>query len=305
MLTPPAIAPGDGISIVAPASPPERRALDDGVRYLVSLGYKPKLYRDVCDHAGYLAGNDEERIAELHEAFADPDTKMVLAARGGYGVGRLLDRIDFAALHGRPKIVCGYSDITALHSAILRKAGVFTFHGPNLVGGLGSDSPDTKFERDAAWRLFTGEAGADALLVPRGDSQTLSGGTAVGTLVGGNLALLLSIYGTPYSQEFGGGVLVLEDTRESLYRLDRLLTQLRLAGVLDQIAGAVLGYFTGAGEGLDALLDEFFAPLDVPVLKSAAVGHEHPNYPLPLGARVSLDADAGELRLAEPVVAKR
>lgn len=307
---PPALRPGDAISIVAPASPPKREAFEAGIQGLAAAGYRPKTYRDFCRGDttigdGYLAGTDQQRIEELEAAFSDPETTMVLAVRGGYGCGRILDRVDFGLLAERPKIVCGYSDLTALHAAIGRRAGSVAFHGPNLVDGLGDRTGATDSERDAAWRLFSGEAGVGDLLAKRADQrEPITGGVAEGRLVGGNLAVLVSLLGTPDEPDFDDAILLLEDTGEVAYRIDRLLTQLRQAGVLGRLAGVVLGYFSDTDSPAETVLRDELRALGVPVLDGLPVGHEHPNLPLPLGVRVGLDADRGVLTLREPVVAE-
>ena len=201
LAAPPPLRPGDGVSIVAPASSPQREAFDAALTGLEAAGFRPKTYRDVCRPHGYLAGTDAERADELNQAFADPDTTMVLAARGGYGVGRILDRVDFGLLKEHPKIVCGYSDITALHTAIQRHAELISFHGPNLLAGLGDPSDETASEREAAFAMFSG-TDTNNLLVPRNGDHvsltTLAGGVTQGHLVGGNAAVLLSLLGTPF-----------------------------------------------------------------------------------------------------------
>lgn len=304
---PPALKPGDAISVVAPASSPRREACDRALEALGNAGYTPKVYRDFCQPHGYLAGADAARIEELEQAFRDPDTSAVLAVRGGYGVGRILDRVDFGLLTECPKIVCGYSDITALHTAIQRRCGMVSFHGPNLMTGLGDTSSDTDAERRATIELLSGQRGAGAdLLAGAGAPATLCGGVVSGRLVGGNLAVMMSLMGTPDEPDFAGAILLLEDTGEVPYRVDRLLNQLRMGGHLGRVAGAVLGYFSNAesrrGPSVDEVLREFFEPLGVPVVTGAPVGHEHPNLPMPLGVRVRLDADRGRLELSEPVV---
>lgn len=302
LAVPPALRPGDAISVVAPASAPRREAFDAAVARLAALGYRPKTYRDLCTPFGYLAGTDAERAGELSEAFADPETTMVLAARGGYGCGRILDRVNFDPLAARPKIVCGYSDLTALHAAIQRRAGLVSFHGPNLVGGLGGDAP-CDVERDATLAMLRGER-PEVLLA---GTRTVQGGVAEGRLVGGNLAVLTSLLGTPDEPGFDGAILAIEDTGEAPYRVDRLLTQLRASGRLGRIAGVVLGYFSdadpGSGPPVESVLDELLAPLGVPVLAGCPFGHEHPNLPLPLGALARLDADAARLDPLGPLVA--
>ncbi len=308
LAVPPALKPGDGISIVAPASSPKRGKLEAALATLAGLGYRPKVYRDLCDPQRYLSGSDADRVAELEKAFRDSKTKMVLAARGGYGCGRIVDRVDFELLKQRPKIVCGYSDLTALHAAIQRRCGLVSFHGPNLVDGLGNGSQETAHELSATISLLSGKAGVGSVIAGRSQTATpLVGGLAEGPLVGGNLAVLTSLLGTPEEPDFHDAILVLEDTHEPPYRIDRLLTQLRQSGRLGHLTGIALGYFSDTGEedpgALHEVFRDLFVPLGIPVLEGLPVGHLHPNYPLPLGARVRLDAEAGTIKLAEPVVA--
>jgi muramoyltetrapeptide carboxypeptidase len=303
---PPALKPGDAISIVAPASSPKRDRFEAAMANLAAIGYRPKTYRDFCTPHGYLSGTDEERIAELEAALRDPETTMVLAVRGGYGCGRIVDRVDFSLLTTWPKIVCGYSDLTALHAAIQRRCGLVSFHGPNLVAGLGAGEEESAVETDAAMAMFSGRNEFDLLAPFRYNTRTQHAGAAQGHLVGGNLAVLLSLLGTSDEPDFDGAILVIEDTGEAPYRVDRLLTQLRTSGQLAKIAGAVLGYFSDYDKDdrptADEVLEEFFGPLGVPVIAGAPFGHEHPNLPLPMGATVRLDADAPSLELLQPVV---
>jgi muramoyltetrapeptide carboxypeptidase len=303
---PPALKPGDAISIVAPASSPKRERFEAAMANLTSMGYRPKTYRDFCTPHGYLSGTDEERIAELEAAFRDPETTMVLAVRGGYGCGRIVDRVNFSLLTARPKIVCGYSDLTALHAAIQRRCGLVSFHGPNLVAGLGAGEEENAAETAASFAMFRGVSVSELTAPFNSGLKALHPGVALGQLIGGNLAVLMGLLGTPDEPEFDGAILMIEDTGEAPYRVDRLLTQLRTSGRLGKIRGAVLGYFSDYDKDdrptADEVLAEFFAPLGVPVIAGAPFGHEHPNLPLPMGATVRLDADAPGLELLQPVV---
>lgn len=303
---PPALQPGDAISIVAPASSPKRDRFEAAMANLTARGYRPKVYRDFCTPHGFLSGTDDERVAELEAAFRDPETTMVLAVRGGYGCGRIVDRVDFSLLTARPKIVCGYSDLTALHAAIQRRCGLVSFHGPNLVAGLGAGDEENAIETAASLKMFGGRNAFDLLAPFRYNTRTQHAGVAEGHLVGGNLAVLLGLLGTPDEPDFDDAILVIEDTGEAPYRVDRLLTQLRTSGRLTKIAGAVLGYFSDYDKSdrptADEVLAEHFEPLGVPVVAGAPFGHEHPNLPLPMGATVRLDADAPSLELLQPVV---
>ncbi|MEO1497144.1 MAG: LD-carboxypeptidase [Planctomycetota bacterium] len=305
---PPPLRPGDGVSLVAPASSPSAKEFQRAVETLADAGYRPKTYRDVCDAHGYLAGTDDERVADLEAAFADPETRLVLAVRGGYGVARILDRVDFGLLSANPKLVCGYSDLTALHAAVVSRCGLPAIHGPNLMAGIGDTSDAATHERRQWTRLASGELSTGGALLPAelaSTTRTVTPGAATGPLVGGNLAVLVSLLATRDQPSFDGAILLLEDTGEAPYRIDRLLTQMRVSGLLGRLAGVVLGYFTDADppSEVDRLIDEFFAPLGVPVLARFPSGHEHPNLPLPIGARVELDATERRITLRQAIVA--
>lgn len=303
---PPALKPGDAISIVAPASSPKRDRFEAAMANLAAMGYRPKTYRDFCTPHGYLSGTDDERVAELEAAFRDPETTMVLAVRGGYGCGRIVDRVDFSLLASRPKIVCGYSDLTALHAAIQRRCGLVSFHGPNLVAGLGAGEEENAAETASSFAMFRGVSVSQLTGSFQSGIKTLSPGVATGHLIGGNLAVLMGLLSTQDEPDFDRAILMIEDTGEAPYRVDRLLTQLRTSGRLGKIAGAVLGYFSDYDKddrpAADEVLAEFFGPLGVPVIAGAPFGHEHPNLPLPMGATVRLDADLPSLELLQPVV---
>lgn len=307
--SPPTLRPGDGISVVMPASAPDPEAFAKAIEHLVKQGYQVKTYRDFQgDNLGnshsYLAGNDSDRADELNSAFADNETQLVLAARGGYGVARMLDLVDFSLLANNPKTVCGYSDITAMHAAIQKKCGLVSILGPNLIDGLGSDSSEVNQERKATIELLGGlEAGSSLIGSHSADKfKPISRGKASGRLVGGNLAVLISLLGTQYEPDWNDAILFLEEISESPYRIDRMLTHLRQAGVLDQVAGIILGYFTDcqackADAELTNLLQEMFSDCGVPVLAGFPSGHEHPNYPLPMGAKVGIDTDSRKVTI--------
>ncbi|TWT87235.1 putative murein peptide carboxypeptidase [Pseudobythopirellula maris] len=315
---PPALRQGDTISLVAPASSPRPEQLAAAVAAIHAAGYRTKTYRDVCQSVDYLAGTDEERADELQQALADPETAAVFAVRGGYGVARLLDLLDYAALSEQPKIVAGYSDITALHAALMARCGWMAFHSPNAIDLAPEQGHGPSTE--SLWRLITRSA-APATLASADDwpaMRALVGGAARGPLVGGNLAVLMGLVATPYELATEGSVFFFEDTGEAPHRIDRLLAQLSLSGKLAQVAAVAVGHLSDTGEELGAdrdaenafgfppiierVLERYLAPLGVPVLVGLPVGHEAPNLALPQGAEVELDADAGRLVLVEPCV---
>jgi muramoyltetrapeptide carboxypeptidase len=258
-----------------------------------SFGWEPVVATHVLSRSGYLAGTDAERLADINRAFADDRVDAVWCIRGGYGAMRLLDQIDYAALRRRPKALIGYSDITALHAAVGTRCEIVTYHGPTARGVL------TPFSRDSFGRAMS-QSGDPCGRAASG--ETLSAGRARGRLTGGNLALLCALAGTPYAPDYDGAILVVEDVNEPVYRIDRMLTQLRLSGALACCAGLVFGAFTdlptGAPEesGGTRTLTEVLADAAqwarIPCIAGAPVGHIDDQWTLPLGATAELDADA-------------
>ena len=296
LVAPRALRTGSRIAVIAPSSPFDVPAFERGIarlreRYDVSYG------AGVLARKGFLAGDDGRRLAELHEALRDPAVEAIVAARGGHGATRLLDRIDVAEIAAQPKLLVGFSDVTALHAAWLR-AGVRAIHGP-MVAALGGGGG----ERVARWIAAVEGARPDAL---RG-LTAIAGGVAEGPLIGGNLAVLCALCGTPYAPPVDRAVLFLEDVGERPYRIDRMLTTLRHSGWLARAAGVALGAFTDAEPGTDGtsvedVLEERLGSLGIPVVRGVPAGHVDDNLELPLGARVRLDAGAGQLEFLESAV---
>ncbi|MNQ78515.1 putative murein peptide carboxypeptidase [compost metagenome] len=298
----PVLAPGGNIGIIAPAGPTQLD-VDQATRWANSRGYGIHFFPGVFQAEGYLAGSDEVRLADLHGAFADPSIDAIVCLRGGYGSPRLLDQIDFDLLSRHPKPFVGYSDITALLLAMTRHAGFMTFHGGMLASDLlANKQPLT--ER-SLFELLGGRLSEGSLFAHPEEYtlETVVPGAACGRLTGGNLSLIGATLGTPYELETHDSILFIEDVGEPLYRVDRWLTQLRLAGKFSRLRGVLVGDFdTLALATLKPLLLQTFAHLDIPVLAGWRSGHSDPNLALPLGARVSLDASRQELRLLERVV---
>jgi muramoyltetrapeptide carboxypeptidase len=247
----------------------------------------------VAERDGYLAGDDERRVADFNRAAADDAIDALWCVRGGYGAMRLLDTIDYDAWRRRPKPLIGYSDVTALHAAIGRLAGVVTFHGPTAREEMSA------FSADALARALSASGRACGFAE---DTRTLVAGRARGRLVGGNLALLAALCGTPYAPSYENGILVLEDVGEAVYRIDRMLTQLRLSGSLDRVAGIAFGYFTEIPDDsanaqcpIDRVLQETADRLGVPCIAGIPMGHCDAQWTIPLGAVAELDADARTL----------
>ncbi|HEU4721898.1 MAG TPA: LD-carboxypeptidase [Gemmatimonadaceae bacterium] len=299
MRLPPLLSAGARVALVAPAGPlrgPEE--LDNSVANARSLGWEPIPGANVLARHDYLGGTDAERLQDLNAALADDRIDAVWCVRGGYGAMRLLPHVDWASLTRRPRALIGFSDVTALHAAASTRCGLVTYHGPTARGAL------TDFSRDSLTRAVT--EGRDPC-GPAEAARTVRGGRAHGRLVGGNLALLAALAGTSYAPDYRGALLVLEDIGEPAYRIDRMLTQLRLSGVLSQIAGLVVGHFTEPAPGhelsphsLDVLVEEAADIAGVPAITGVPVGHIDDQWTIPLGATAYLDADARSLTVQLP-----
>jgi muramoyltetrapeptide carboxypeptidase len=290
MKFPALLQPGSRVALVAPAGPlRDETDLERALTSVRACDWEPVVGAHVLERDGYFAGSDTHRLADLNTFAADATIDGVWCIRGGYGTMRLLDGIDYDAWQRHPKALIGYSDITALHAAISQRAALVTFHGPTARGTL------TPFS--LASLLSATVAGTDSAGTAT-DALTLQSGRAEGRLVGGNLSLIASLIGTRYEPSFDGAILVLEDVNEAVYRLDRMFTQLRLSGSLDQLAGIALGRFTEIPEESATesrpLLDLLYELADqcaVPCLADLPIGHTPDQWTIPLGATAELDAD--------------
>jgi muramoyltetrapeptide carboxypeptidase len=293
------------IGVIAPAGPAALDT-DKAIAWMRARGYSLRVFPGVYEKNDYLAGSDEVRLNDLHAAFADSEVDAIICLRGGYGTPRLLDRIDFELLRNNAKPFIGYSDITALHLAISRYAGFVTFHGPMLNADLLGDKQ--KPTESSFFNMLRGQVRADSVLTHPAayPLTTIEPGIAHGRLLGGNLSMIAATMGTPYEIDAEGAILFIEDINEPLYRIDRLLTHLRLAGTLHKLRGVLVGDVAGVDAiALERLLKQTFAPLHIPVLAGWRSGHCDPNLTLPMGALVRLDAGSKELVLEQDVVVKR
>ncbi|KUK12143.1 MAG: Muramoyltetrapeptide carboxypeptidase [Moorella sp. 60_41] len=297
MLQPPPLKPGDCVGIAAPAGPLQQEGyLSRGMERLRSWGFRVVLGRPRQGCEGYLAGRDEDRLAELEAMFASPEIKAIICLRGGYGSLRLLSDLDYGLIRSHPKIFLGYSDITALHLAMVQKAGLVTFHGPMIYPELGGHL--TPFTRDSLLGMLTGAPASLTVRPLPGKALAVSHGRAGGRLIGGNLSLLVATLGTPFEIDTRGAVLFWEEVDEPPYRVDRMLTQLLLAGKLSAAAAIAVGECVGCGD-LEELLRDRLAPLGIPCLYGLPCGHGADMATLPLGVYATLDADRGYLRIEE------
>jgi len=295
---PPAVHPRDRVAVIAPASAFDRASFEAGLA-LIGARYRAEYGPGIFERHRYLAGDDARRLSELDSALADPDIRAVFCARGGYGATRLLARLAAAGPPGPPKLLVGFSDITALH-LWLQSHGRISVHGPVLTQ-LGRLPAGT---RERLFSLLEATSPAPAL----SGTLTYVGGVAEGPLLGGNLSVVTRVLGTPFMPALDGAVLLLEDQGERPYRLDRMWTHLQLAGVFDRVRGIVLGSFTGCEER-DAsyssaeVLHELALATGLPCAAGFPIGHGDVNEPVPLGVRVRLDADARSLTFLEAAVA--
>jgi muramoyltetrapeptide carboxypeptidase len=315
LIKPPRLQSGDTIGVVAPASPPpDPRAIDRATALLRALGFQVKLGTHVRQRRGFLAGTDRERAGDLMKLFADPGVKAILCVRGGHGVTRLLPLLDFGLIRRHPKIFVGYSDLTALHAALQARANLVTFHGPMLNADfLAHHFPP--FTCESFFRTLTQPAAPGSLCqgCPDKTVSVLRGGTASGLLTGGNLTMLCALLGTPWQPVLRGKILLLEEINEAPYRVDRMLTQLLNAGLLQTAAGIAIGQNHACedriarkrGECRQSLRDVFrdrLLPLRVPVVTGLPFGHVPLNATVPLGVAAVLDGKRGDLVVAESAV---
>lgn len=315
MIKPERLQPGDVVGIIAPASaPPDPKAVDRAAAQVERLGFKPKLARNVRARHGFLAGSDGERATDLMTMFADKKVRGIICIRGGYGTARLLNLLDYAVIRRNPKVLAGYSDITSLHCALLVKAGLVTFHSPMLNEGLGGEKFPA-FSNESFLRNVT-QAKPPGSLCAGYDKKSISilrRGVVAGRLIGGNLSVLVTTLGTPYQPEFKNRILFFEDISERPYRLDRLLTHLLNAGLLQQVAGVAVGLNQDCDEPAKGKWKEYrqtaadvvterLTPLGVPVVTGLPFGHLPKNATIPIGVRATLDANRGDLIITEAAV---
>jgi muramoyltetrapeptide carboxypeptidase len=310
------LQPGDTVGLVAPATAIfEDVTVDIARESLEGLGLKVKTGTHLRDRHGYLAGDDQARANDINGFFADKSIAGVIPIRGGWGSARVLPHLDFDTIRRNPKVMMGYSDITALHNAIQARTGLITFHSPVGTGRWDAWSVD--------WVkrvLFDGEAvtmanpktlsDRNALTQVENRTRTITPGKARGRIMGGNLTVLTAILGSGYVPDYTGAILFIEDVQEDLYRIDRMLTSLKLAGILDKAKGVVFGTCSQCGPGngnygaltLEEILADHIKTLGVPAWQGAMIGHDQPQWTVPFGLDVEIDATAATVTMTEPGV---
>src|SRR5579884_453500 len=323
LIKPAPLHTGDTVGLITPSSnvadPAELELAVRAVRY---LGLNPRLGRNTNKRRGYLAGTVQERLDDLHAMFRDPDVRGIWCIRGGYGAPQLLDQIDYSLVRANLKVFLGYSDITALHLAFNRLAGLVTFHGPVVIFHGGVTHLSSSYTVGNLQRVLFQTGPIGRLTIPPAPNplaaqhriQTIRPGQAHGRLIGGNLSLIASLMGTPYEVDSRNAILFTEEIGEAAYRVDRMLTQLRLAGKLNAAAGVVFGECTECGSGdckpafdstlsVTEVLNGIIGQARVPAFSGLTIGHTAEQLTLPVGVPATIDADRGELVIEEGGVA--
>lgn len=287
---PQSLDPGDRIAMVAPASPFDRDRFQHGLEVIRRMGFEPVFTEGIFHKNGYLAGTESHRIRDIEEFFASPDIKALWAARGGYGSMRLLSGLDYPAISATPKIFIGCSDITALLNTFYTRCSMPVFHGPVAVSLADADEKTLE-------GFLKALSGSQSLQIQADPALVIREGRASGPVLGGNLATLCHLLATPYAPDFNGCILFIEDTGEKPYRIDRMLTQMKLAGCFDNIEGLAAGSFQNCGptDMLHRIIADLFAHSSFPVVTGFPAGHCMPNITLPLGVEATLDSSSASL----------
>ncbi len=305
LIIPETLKKGDKIGLICPSScVRDMNTLTDGIKYLENLGFEVVVGESCTSKYVYLAGSDEVRAMDVNKMFADKTIKGIFCARGGYGVHRILDKIDFEMINKNPKFFCGYSDITGLHLALNQICGLVTYHTPMATTEM-YKKQDELTTSDFENIVFEGVTKREIENIPRENKvKSLNKGVANGVLVGGNLSLVVDLIGTPYEVDTKGKIIFLEDVEEAPYAIDRKLMQLKLAGKFDDCVGVILGGYTDciADEGkptltLEEIFNDILGDINKPVVYDFQCGHCMPTTSIPLGVEVRLDADKCKIEI--------
>jgi len=301
MIKPNRLKHGDTVGIIAPASSPDDKYIQQAVIYLEGLGLKVKYGKHLDKKQGYLAGGDLERLEDLHSSFADKEIKGIICARGGYGTSRIAHQIDYDLIKRNPKIFLGYSDITYLHTAIRQKCNLITFHGPMVASDMGRKEWDVL--SDYYFQQFFR---SDDIIYDETISRLKApiSGIAEGPVVGGNLTLLIASLGTPYEIDLHGKLLFIEEVHEEPRMIDRMLNQLLSSGKLEHINGLIIGDFKGceardevSSFSLQEVLHHYIHLINKPTLTGLKIGHCSPNITIPLGTNGEINTEKRFLRI--------
>ena len=278
---------GDTIGIAAPAGSFNRERFNSGVGILENMGFNIFMPDQLMQEDRWFAGDDDTRVSVLHNLFLDPDVKAIVCARGGYGSMRLLEKIDFDIVRAHPKIFAGFSDITVLLSAFYERAGLVCYHAPVVTSLIDADDLSLK-----VFRSMLTDDKPFSMIADEDTGCVVCSGQASGIIQGGNLTTLNHLTGTEFMPELDGKVLLLEDIAEPAYKIDRMLTQMRLAGIFSGIRGIVLGQFEDCGryEAINSIFKENFKDKGIPVISGFGFGHSKRNLAFPIGAEITLDS---------------
>lgn len=309
MIKPKVLHLGDTIGLVAPASPTrDKHKIEQAALALINQGFQVTIGSSCYERSGYLSGNDEIRAEDINRMFKSPSIDGVFCLRGGYGSPRILDMLDYEMITAHPKIFIGYSDITAIHIALNQISGLVTFHGPMPASDMLCDWDN--FSYNSYWNAITNAHPYADYTNPDGyELKSLFPGICKGALVGGNLTIIASTLGTPYEIDTKDKILFIEDIDESTYRIDRMLTQLRLSGKLKSCSGILLGNFNNClphnpdyDQSLEKVFQDILIPTKKPILSNIMAGHCVPKLTLPLGISLQLDSCNLRLHALEPAV---
>ncbi len=290
VVLPPRLCQGDKIGIAAPASPFVSETFRQGIDALKQFGFEPVIPEGLFEQKEYLAGSDGHRAEQLNALFSDETIRAIICARGGYGTLRILSGLDFDLIRSNPKILVGFSDVSSLLSAVFMQSGLVTFHGPMVTSLAGAPN-------EMGQSLIAAVSGDAPLTIDAKAPVVLQSGMASGPVAGGNLTTLCHLLGTPFEPVWKGHILFLEDVGEAVYRIDRMLTQLKLSGCLDGLTGIVLGLFKDCGDqdAIYRLVMDLFDSDGLPIVAGFDIGHGNANVTLPIGITATLDADRGVL----------
>lgn len=306
IILPKRLSEGDTIGICAPAGPiRDNVEIKEFTAIIQNLGFKVKLGANVTGQLGYFSASDENRAKELMSLITDPEINGIFTIRGGWGCARIVDLLDYDLIKANPKVIMGFSDLTTLLNAISSRTGLVTFHGPN--GNSTWNDYSVKYIQelliDGKKFEYQNSSSMDQKI------KVYSKGTAIGPLYGGNLSVLSGLTGSEFLPDWKGKILFIEDVNEEPYRIDRMLTQLKLAGIFDQVAGIILGGFRKCvpeepdrSFTLDEVFEQHFNGLSIPVYSGAQIGHLRNKYTVPIGLDVKMNADNGSIELLTPAV---
>jgi muramoyltetrapeptide carboxypeptidase len=294
-IRPPRLKPGDTIGIAAPAGSFDRESFSQGLSVVESLGFRTRVCDEIFEKTGYLAGPDAMRAQLLNQLFEDPEIQGIICARGGFGSLRILPLVDFDAIRKNPKVFMGFSDITALLTSITTRSGLVSFHGPVVTSLAGASDMTSN-------TLFSAISSDRPLEVQPAHGAVIQAGRAQGAVTGGNLATLCHLLGTSFQAGFKDRILLLEDRGEAPYRIDRMVSQMKLAGCFKGIVGLVLGSFEKCGDpdGIYHIFEEHFRDVHIPILAGFDIGHGKQNTTIPFGIEAILDTDKQILSYTQP-----